>query len=125
MLTIRPATTADHDAIWKILHAVVAPGDTYTLDPEISREDAFGHWFRSDTQTYVAEENAEIVGTYTLRPNRAGGGAHVSNASFMVAPSAQARGIGRAMAEHCLNEARRLGYRAMQFNFVVSRFMFW
>jgi ribosomal protein S18 acetylase RimI-like enzyme len=60
------------------------------------------------------------VGTYILRPNRPGLGSHVSNASFMVCPSARGLGVGRAMGEHCLEEARRLGYRAMQFNFVVS-----
>ena len=38
----------------------------------------------------------------------------------MVVPSAHGRGIGRTMGEHCLDEARRAGYQAMQFNFVVS-----
>jgi L-amino acid N-acyltransferase YncA len=119
-LNIRPATEADHDGIWNIFHQVVEPGDTYTIDPGISREDAFAYWFREDTRTYVAESKGRIVGTYTLRPNRSGGGAHVSNASFMVDPEARGMGIGRTMAEHCLSEARRHGYRAMQFNFVVS-----
>ena len=120
MLTIRSATDADRDAVWQIFHDVVAPGNTYTFDPQISREEALAYWFRPDTHTYVAEENGTIVGTYVLRPNRPALGAHVSNASFMVAPSVQSRGVGRAMGEHCLDEARRLGYRAMQFNFVVS-----
>jgi ribosomal protein S18 acetylase RimI-like enzyme len=38
----------------------------------------------------------------------------------MVPASSRGKGIGRAMAEHCLSEARRFGFRAMQFNFVVS-----
>jgi ribosomal protein S18 acetylase RimI-like enzyme len=120
MLNIRPATNADHDAIWDIFHAVVAPGDTYSFDPQISREDALGWWLRSDTQTYVAERDLQIVGTYILKQNQPGAGAHVANAAFMVAPSARGFGVGRAMAEHCLGEARRVGFRAMQFNFVVS-----
>ena len=120
VLNIRLATAADHEDIWHIFHQVVAPGDTYALDPNISREDAFAYWFRADTKTYAAELDGRIVGTYTLRPNRAGGGAHVSNASFMVGSGTQGTGIGRAMAEHCLEQARQLGYRAMQFNFVVS-----
>ena len=95
---IRQATAADHDAIWQIFHAVVAPGDTYALDPDISREEAFAYWLRADTHTYVAEADNEIVGTYTLRPNASGGGAHVSNASFMVAPSARGKGIGARWA---------------------------
>ena len=38
----------------------------------------------------------------------------------MVDPGAQGQGLGEAMGRHALEEAKRLGYRAMQFNFVVS-----
>jgi L-amino acid N-acyltransferase YncA len=120
MLTIRPAIDADRDTIWNIFHEVVATGDTYVFDPSTSREEALAYWFRDDTRTYVAEQNGKIAGSYVLRPNRPGLGAHVSNASFIVAKNARGLGVGRAMGEHCLSEARRLGYRAMQFNFVVS-----
>ena len=119
-LNIRPATPADRGAIWEIFHEVVAAGDTYAFDPNISREDALAYWLRSDTHTCVAAQDRHLLGTYILRPNQAGGGAHVANAAFMVSSLARGKGIGRAMAEHCLNEARRLGFRAMQFNFVVS-----
>ena len=142
-MKIRPATDADRDAVWKIFHEVVAAGDTYALDPNISREDALAYWFASGTPTYVAEIDREsvgeadsfpgtatpsptvkpnhvIVGTYILRPNQLGGGAHVANAGFMVSASARGQGIGRAMGEHCLGEARRLGFRAMQFNYVIA-----
>jgi L-amino acid N-acyltransferase YncA len=120
VLNIRLATDADRDAIWEIFHEVVATGDTYVFDPDTPREEALAYWFRDDTHTYVAEQNGRIVGSYVLRPNRPGLGAHVSNASFIVAKSARGLGVGRAMGEHCLSEARRLGFRAMQFNFVVS-----
>jgi L-amino acid N-acyltransferase YncA len=120
VLEIRQAIEADRDAIWNIFHAVVAPGDTYVFDPRISREDALAYWFRTDTHTYVAEEDGRVVGTYILKANQPGLGSHVANAAFMVAPDAQGSGLGRRMAEHCLDEARRLGFRAMQFNFVVS-----
>ena len=119
-MKIRPATEADHDAIWNIFHEVVAAGDTYGLDPNISREDALSYWFAPGTHTYVAEVDGRINGTYILRPNQSGGGSHVANAGFMVAASARGQGIGRTMAEHCLNEARRVGFHAMQFNFVIS-----
>ena len=120
-MKIRPATDADRDAIWNIFHEVVAAGDTYALDPNISREDALAYWFAPGTHTYVAEQPAiGIAGTYILRPNQSGGGSHVANAGFMVSASARGQGIGRAMAEHCLSEARRLGFRAMQFNYVIS-----
>ena len=120
MLNIRAAIEPDRDAIWEIFHAVVASGDTYAFDPRISREDALAYWFREDTHTYVAAQDRHVVGTYILRPNQPGAGSHVANAAFMVAPTARGQGIGRAMGEHCLSEARRLGFRAMQFNFVVS-----
>jgi L-amino acid N-acyltransferase YncA len=120
VLNIRPATNKDRDAIWEIFHAVVAPGDTYAFDPQMSREDALAYWIRSGTQTFVAEQDRQIVGTYILKPNQPAAGAHVANAAFMVAPKARGFGVGRGMAEHCLSEARRLGFRAMQFNFVVS-----
>jgi len=120
VLNIRAATDADRDAIWEIFHEVVATGDTYPIDPEISREDAFAYWFQTGARAFVAERDGQIVGIYTLHPNQSGGGAHVANAAFMVPKSARGQGIGRAMGQHCLSEARRLGFRAMQFNFVVS-----
>ena len=120
MLTIRPASDHDHNAIWNIFHEVIAAGDTYAFDPEMSREDALAYWFRADTHTYVADADGKIVGTYILRPNQSGPGSHIANAAFMVPSATRGQGVGRGMADHCLNEARRFGFRAMQFNFVVS-----
>jgi L-amino acid N-acyltransferase YncA len=120
MVTIREASEQDRDAVWEIFHAVVAGGDTYVFDPATPRDEALAYWFQQGNRTYIAESGGRVVGTYVLRPNRPGLGSHVSNASFMVCPSARGLGIGRAMGEHGLDEARRLGYRAMQFNFVVS-----
>jgi len=130
VLEIRAATEADHDAIWDIFHVIVAAGDTYAFEPEMSRQEALAYWFRGGTHTYVAKLDGlkpssfqpagRVVGTYILRPNQSGGGSHVANAAFMVAPDARGLQIGRKMGEHCLGEARRLGFRAMQFNFVVS-----
>ena len=117
----RPANRSDEDAIWDIFKAVIAPGDTYVFDPQMSRDEAMAYWYRSDTHTYVAEsDDGQIVGTYILRPNQPALGSHVANAAFMVSPSARGLGVGRRMGQHCLDEARRLGFRAMQFNFVVS-----
>jgi L-amino acid N-acyltransferase YncA len=119
-MILRLATASDENAIWDIFHAVVAPGDTYVFDPEMSRSDALAYWFRANTHTYVAESEGRIVGTYILKPNQPALGSHVANAAFMVSPTARGLGLGRRMGEHCLAEARRLGFRAMQFNFVVS-----
>jgi L-amino acid N-acyltransferase YncA len=120
VLEIRPATDSDREAIWNIFHEIVAAGDTYAFDPTMSRDDALAYWFRPDTHTYVAENDGHVLGTYILRANQPGPGSHVANAAFMVAPDARGTGAGRKMGEHCLSEARRLGFRAMQFNFVVS-----
>jgi len=119
-MKIRAATEADRDAIWNIFHEIVAAGDTYAFDPQMSREEALAYWFRANTHTYVAEKDGRVLGTYILRPNQLGPGSHVANAAFMVASDAQGSGVGRKMAEHCLDEARRMGFRAVQFNFVVS-----
>src|SRR5437764_3692492 len=86
----------------------------------MSREEGLAYWFRADTHTYVAENDGRVVGTYILKPNQAAAGSHVANAAFMVAPDTRGLRVGRKMGEHCLGEARRLGFRAMQFNFVVS-----
>lgn len=119
-IEIRRAVKADFAALWPIFQAVVAPGDTYVFAPDTSYEVAFLYWFGPGITTYVAEEQGHIVGMYKLVTNTGPLGAHVANASFMVAPSANGRGIGRAMGQHCLRAAKRAGYLAMQFNFVVS-----
>jgi ribosomal protein S18 acetylase RimI-like enzyme len=119
-MNIRQATKADADAIWDIFRAVIAPGDTYVFDPGMSREEALAYWFRAENHTYVAESEGGVVGTYILKANQPGIGSHVANAAFMVSPSARGLGTGKRMGEHCLAEARRIGFRAMQFNFVVS-----
>src|SRR5438046_10001141 len=103
-MEIRAVTRADRDAIWKIFHEIVAAGDTYALDPRMSREDALAYWFAAGTHTYVAEADGRITGTYILRPNQSGGGSHVANAAFMVSASASGQGIGRAMADDCLGQ---------------------
>lgn len=117
---IRPATEADAGAIWRIFQAVVAPGDTYTFTTSTTEPEAAAYFLGPGVTSFVAEENGEVVGVYKLIPNYIGRGAHVSNASFMVHPDAHGKGIGRLLGEHCLDEARRQGYQAMQFNFVVS-----
>jgi GNAT superfamily N-acetyltransferase len=120
MLSIRPATLEDHDAIWQIMQPVIAGADTYVFDPQVPREEAMGYWCQEGGHTFVALHDGRIVGTYLLKRNQPGLGAHVGNAAFMVSPTARGLGVGRQMGEHCLAEARRLGFRSMQFNFVVS-----
>ena len=119
-LVIRAAIATDHDAIWKMFQATIATGDTFVFDASTSREKALAYWCAADAATFVAEHDGSVIGSYLLRPNQPGLGNHVANAGYMVDLSARGLGVGRALAEHSLEEARRRGYRAMQFNFVVS-----
>jgi len=120
MLTIRPATSADAPAIWSILEPTVRAGDTYTIPSDISREDALAYWLSPGHKTFVAEDDVEVLGTYYLRANQREGGAHVANCGYMTSAHATGRGIARTMCLHSLDVARSDGFRAIQFNFVVS-----
>ena len=120
MVTIRTATEEDAEAIGHIFRAVVAGGDTYTFLPDTPIEVGQSYFLGPGIASWVAEHDGKVLGMYKLIPNRIGLGSHVANASFMVHPSAHGKGIGRAMGEHCLREAAKAGYLAMQFNFVVS-----
>jgi ribosomal protein S18 acetylase RimI-like enzyme len=119
-LEIRRATEADFEGMWPIFQAVVATGTTYAFAPGTSREDAFSFWLGPGTAAFVAVESGAIVGMYKIVTNMRDLGSHVANAAFMVDPEFRGRGAGRAMGVHCLREARKRGYLAMQFNFVVS-----
>ena len=119
-MDIRRATDDDHIGVWEILEPVFRAGDTYSIDADISRDDALAYWFDVQKQTFVAEADGRIIGTYYIRANQAGGGAHVCNCGYMTHPAARGQGVARAMLEHSLDLAPRIGYRAMQYNFVVS-----
>ena len=119
-LTIRPAGPQDHDAIWRIFHEVVAAGDTYAYRPDTTREEAMALWFPGGGWTFVAELDGAVVATYVMRPNQPGQGSHVANCGYMVDRMASGRGVGEALCRHSLAEAKRLGFLAMQFNFVVA-----
>lgn len=119
-MLIRAATRADDDAICSILEPIFRAGESYAIDRNISRSDALAYWTDADRETFVAENEGEILGTYFIRANQAGGGSHVCNCGYMTAPAASGRGIARRMCEHSLDHARARGFRAMQFNFVIS-----
>ena len=106
--------------MWRIFQAIVATGTTYAFAPETSRDDGLAYFVGPGIASWVVEDESRIVGMCKLVPNRRDLGSHVANASFMVDPAHAGRGVGRAMGLHCLREARRTGFLAMQFNFVVS-----
>jgi len=120
MLMIRAARPEDHEAIWTILEPVIRAGETYTLARDMKRDVALAFWFSNGHEVFVAEENGAMVGTYFLRANQAGGGSHVANCGYVTATDSTGKGVARAMCAHSLEHAKQRGFRAMQFNFVVS-----
>jgi ribosomal protein S18 acetylase RimI-like enzyme len=117
---IRPAELMDGDAVWSVIELIIRSGETYTLPADMSREDALTYWFSEDNQVFVAEYENKIAGTYYLKANHTGGGKHVANSGYVTATSATGRGIAQAMFDHSLERAKERGFRAIQFNFVVS-----
>ena len=118
---IRNAHQGDWPAIWSIVREVVVAADTFPYDPELTEDEGRGLWMvASPGRTTVAVDDAEVVGTANMYANRAGPGAHVASASFMVASAARGRGVGRALVEDALSWARATGFRAMQFNAVAE-----
>ncbi len=119
-IIIRKAAVSDHDQIWKIISMVISTGDTYVFSPDSSKEKMLAYWCGEDKHAYVALLNDEIAGTFFLKDNFPDLGSHVANASYMTMPGLSGKGIGRAMAAYSLVEAKRLGYKSIQFNIVVE-----
>ncbi|HEV2572528.1 MAG TPA: GNAT family N-acetyltransferase [Beijerinckiaceae bacterium] len=119
-MQIRSAQARDRADIWRILEPVIRAGETYALPRDMSEDDALAYWLGDDRKTFVAEEDGVVLGTYYLRANQMGGGAHVANCGYVTAAEATGRGIARRMCTHSLQQARELDFRAMQFNCVVS-----
>lgn len=127
-MSIREASYDDWDAIWPIFSEVVRAGDTYTYAPDTSKERGVKVWLDAPRKTFVYErvferkgkQITQILGTYYIKTNQAGGGAHVCNCGYMVSPDARGLGVATLMCEHSQQMAIELGYKAMQFNFVVS-----
>jgi ribosomal protein S18 acetylase RimI-like enzyme len=119
-VNIRAATADDDEGIWRILQPTFRAGETYPLPHDISRADALAYWRAPAHSIFVAEQAGTLVGTYYLRANNRGGGAHVANCGYVVAPDVFGRGVARAMCAHSLDQARQRTFTAMQFNFVIA-----
>lgn len=121
MTTIRAFQPDDWPPLWSILHAVFEAGETYAFAPDSSEAEIRATWVAAPQATFVATSDAGVViGSYFIRPNQPGLGSHVCNCGYVVAESARGRGVAALLCEHSQAQARALGYRAMQFNFVVS-----
>jgi ribosomal protein S18 acetylase RimI-like enzyme len=119
-LSILKAEGEDFPMIWEIFKLIIEPGDTVSFPPNTTFEEAKKYWMNNGMYTYKAVINNEIVGTYVLKPNFPGLGSHVANGGYMVHPKHQGKKIGTQMTIHSLEEARLLGFKAMQYNLVVS-----
>jgi len=119
-MDVRSAEPSDADGLWQVLEPVVREGETFAHDPDAAPEEVIAGWMASAAWCFVAEEEGRILGSYVLKANQPCLGAHVANASYAVHPDARGRGLGRELGKHSMEEARRLGFRAMQFNLVVS-----
>lgn len=117
---IRPARGSDMSAIWRVIEPALRAGETYPLPRDLSEPEGMAYWFAAGHTVFVAEADGAVVGTYYLRANTRGGGAHVANCGYVTAPDAQGRGVARAMCVHSLEQARERGFCAMQFNLVIS-----
>jgi L-amino acid N-acyltransferase YncA len=120
MLEIRRAQSKDLDGMWSIFQDVIRDGTSFPYRADTSKNEFVAIWLAKGSTAYVAEKGDEIVGSYNLHPLWPGAGSHVAHASYMVSPLTRGEGIGFALGEHSLEEARKAGYLAMQFNLVVS-----
>ena len=119
-MIIREAGEADFEKIWPIFHTIVSAGETYGFRRDTTREEARMLWMELPANTFVAEQEEQVLGTYFIKSNLQGPGGHVCNCGYMVAPNARGKGVATAMCEHSQKIAVELGYKAMQFNFVAS-----
>ncbi len=119
-MIIRAATPDDAPAVWAILEPIIRGGESYALPRDMTREAAIAWWLAPHNEAFVAQDGDAIVGTYFIHPNQLGGGSHVANCGYATAAHATGKGVARAMCAHSLEHARARGYRAMQYNIVVS-----
>src|SRR3989304_4917365 len=97
-VTIRPAAASDDNAIWAILEPIFRAGETYPMPRDVTRGEALAYWRTAGHEVFVAEAKGRVLGSYYLRANNRGGGAHVANCGYAVAPDASGRGAGVCQA---------------------------
>ena len=121
MIAIRHFQESDWPVVWHIIEPVFRAGETYAFSRDISEDKAYNAWISLPKVTYVAVgQDGAILGTYYIKPNQPGQGNHICNCGYIVAENARGQGIASAMCEHSQRAAVAQGFRAMQYNLVVS-----
>jgi GNAT superfamily N-acetyltransferase len=119
-INIKLSESTDYDAIWQILKTTNAGGDTFAYPNDWSRERMLDYWFGNDRQTYTAFLDGAVVGSFYLKENQPGLGSHIANAGYTTSSAHRGKGIAYQMGAFSLEEAKRLGFLAIQFNLVVK-----
>ena len=120
-MEIHAARDDDWAGIWSIVAEVLAEGDAYTYEPDMTEDQARGKWLPPPPwRTRVAVDGDQVLGAATWGPNQSGPGSHISNANFIVSSKARGRGVGTALVEDTFARARAEGYAGMQFNAVTE-----
>jgi len=124
-MEIRKYKESDWEQLWPIIEKVFRTGETYPYSPDITEKEAYSKWIVSPQETYVClefstENSDEILGTYYIKPNQPELGAHVCNCGYIVSENARGKGVATSLCEHSQQVAIKLGFRAMQYNLVVS-----
>ena len=121
MTFVRRYQDSDWPAVWPLLQATFEAGDTYAYSPQSTEAEIHKAWVELPAATYVAlNAQGHLLGTYFIKPNQPGLGAHVCNCGYVVSPAAQGQGVASAMCMHSQAEAVALGFLAMQFNLVAA-----
>ena len=111
----------EFNTIWHIVEPIVRAGETYAYPVDATKEQMQDIWFNGGkAKVFVAEMGDEIVGTYHIKSNQMGAASHTANAGFMTAPAHAGKGIASRLADHMMEQAKMLGYHAIQFNMVLE-----
>ena len=117
---IRAMTSEDFERFWATFSQIVQGQETYALDAQMSYQRAFELWCARPLGTFVFESQGQVLGSYYLKANGEGPSGHICNCGYMVKAAFQGQGIAKRLCEHSQAIAIEFGFKAMQFNSVVS-----
>ena len=119
-MNTRQLQPADMGAAAEIWNEVIRDGNAFAEEECLTPEEASTLF---STQSYVGiaqDANREIVGAYILHPNYPGRLGGICNASFAVRKSHRGKHIGEKLVEDCIEKAKTIGFRIIQFNAVIE-----